>query len=403
MPESMSPSPWWMQSPLAVGPEGLTLDGHPLRALAAQHGTPLYAYSARRIRAAVADLKAILDATGLPWRIHYACKANRFGPVLALMRESGVGLDTCSPREVQRALAHGFRPDQLSFTGSYLSERDLDALVAAGVHVNLDARSLLRRYGARVPAGTAVGLRLDPGVLVSYDDNPKVAYANTKFGVLPGDVPEYIDLAGQAGLVVDTLHMHLGWGLPRRSLDRVDAALAWLAATAARFPQITTLNLGGGLGARRKEDDEPLMPADLVASIRRHLGPLGRTIAVEPGTLLVDAAGVLVVEVTCINTKGPATWIGVNAGHAINVYAAHYGLPGQLVHVGHPLMPPAEGPIHIAGHINEANDVFARDVSLPPTAEGDLLALIPAGAYGTSMASDHCLRGEFQEILVDTP
>ena len=396
----MNTPPWWLQDPLSAGSSGLTLDGHALRALARQHGTPLYAYSARRIRASVASLKETLEATGLPWRIHYACKANRFGPILGLMRDCGVGLDACSPREVQRALAHGFRPGQISFTGSYLSERDLDALVASGVHVNLDARSLLRRYGARVPAGTPVGLRLDPGVLVSYDDNPKVAYANSKFGVLPDDVPEYIALAHAAGLVVDTLHMHLGWGLPRRSLDRVESALAWLAGIVAAYPHITTLNLGGGLGARRKQADDPLMPEDLVEAIRRHLGPLGRTIAVEPGTLLVDAAGVLVVEVACVNQKGPVTWVGVNAGHAINVYAAHYGLPGQLVHADRPLDPPA-ATVSIAGHINEANDVFAQGVALPAVEEGDLLALLPAGAYGTSMASDHCLRGEFQEILID--
>jgi diaminopimelate decarboxylase len=141
------------------------------------------------------------------------------------------------------------------------------------------------------------------------------------------------------------------------------------------------------------------MPDAWAALLRRHLAPLGHTIACEPGTLLVDHAGVLVVEVNTIEDKGGVTWIGVDAGHNVNLNAAHYGLPIEIVSVRQPLAPPS-AVYAVAGNINEAGDVFARGVALPPVREGDLLAFLPAGAYGSSMASNHCMRGFAKEVAI---
>lgn len=393
-------APWWEDDVLRAGPDGLTVDGHPVAALAAQHGTPLYVYSARAVRRQVATLRGALATVGAPWRIWYALKANRFPPLLAVLRAEGdVGVDACSPREVERALASGFAPAEVSFTAGMLSDRDLDRVAAAGVHVNLDSRSALRRYGARVPRGRRVGLRLDPGVATGYGDSDKLAYGKTKFGFLPEDLGDALDAAHAAGLVVDTLHVHFGWGLPASALPAVDAGLARLAALARELPDLAVVNVGGGLGARLREADAPLPLESWAAALARHLAPLGVTVACEPGTLLVARAGLLVVRVNTVERKGPVTWVGVDAGHAVNVYAAHYGLPLEIVAVERPAAA-ATQVVHVAGHVNEANDVFARDRALPPVAEGDLLAFFPAGAYGSAMASDHCLRGEFGEVLV---
>ncbi len=100
-----------------------------------------------------------------------------------------------------------------------------------------------------------------------------------------------------------------------------------------------------------------------------------------------------------VEPRRSGLWIGVDAGHAVNVFAAHYGIPMARIPVAEPLRP-ATVRAHLAGNINEANDVFARDALLPALAEGDLLAFFPAGAYGASMASDHCLRGVPTEVLV---
>jgi diaminopimelate decarboxylase len=385
---------------LSCGAGGLELDGHSVAELAAAHGTPLYAYALAEVRRATFGLRRALAATGLPARIYYALKANRFAPVVATLHAEGdIGIDACSPREVDLALESGFAPGDISVTASMPSNRDLESFVARGAHVNLDSLSSLTRYGERAPRGSRIGLRVDPGVAAGWGLDPKLSYANSKFGLTPAAAAAAIERAHGWGLVVDTLHMHLGWGLQESALEAFRQALTMLAALARATPTVDTINVGGGLGARRREEDRPLPLDAWTGAIAEVLGPLGCEVACEPGTLLVDSAGILVVEVTTVEEKAGVVWVGVDAGHNVNVYAAHYGLPIEVVHVARPCAP-AEACYRVAGNINESNDVFAREVALPCVREGDLLALLPAGAYGASMSSDHCLRGDVKEVAV---
>ncbi len=398
--EPEPPRPWWWGEAFGAGPAGLTFDGIPLADLARAHGTPLYLYSRASVRRRLGALREALASTGRPSLVYYAVKANRFPPILQALRAEGdVGIDACSPRELELALASGFRPEEVSVTGSMPSNRDLDAFAAHRVHVNLDSLSALRRYAARVPRGTRVGLRLDCAVEVGYGCDPKLAYGNTKFGIAHEDFERALACAREGGLVVDTLHVHCGWGLQVNALPQVDWLFATMASFARRVEGLRVVNVGGGLGARRSARDQPLPLPAWADALRTHLAPLGVTLACEPGTLLVDWAGVLVVEANTVEPKKGRVWVGVDAGHNINVYMAHYGIPVEIVHVARPLAP-AEATYAVAGNINESNDVFAPAAPLPRVEEGDLLALLPAGAYGTSMASDHCMRGFPREVAL---
>jgi diaminopimelate decarboxylase len=370
-----------------------------LAALARRAGTPLYVYDRGVVRGQVARLREALAGVGCQWRIHYAMKANRHPDILACIRAEGdVGIDACSPREVALARETGFAAAEISATAGMLSDRDLAAFAEAGVHLNLDTLSAIRRFGRLARPGSRIGLRLDPGVAIGYDGNPKLAYGNGKFGFAEGTVPAAVEAAAAAGLVIDTLHLHCGWNLQRSALPGFERALALLARTAGRVG-VETINVGGGLGVRYRPEDQPLGVEEWAGALKRHLGGLGVTVACEPGTYVVAEAGLLLVEVNTVERRGDTTWIGVDAGHNVNVYAAHYGIPLRIALVGRD----AGGPCRrysVAGNINEANDVFARDILLPDIREGDLLAFTPAGAYGSSMASDHCLRGWAGEIAV---
>jgi diaminopimelate decarboxylase len=393
-----APAPWWLGDALGVGPRGLELDGVPLAPLAAKHGTPLYVYGARTLRRRIGELTGALARTGAPYRIHYAMKAARFAPLLDVLRDAGVGIDACSPREVERAIAAGFAPTQVSVTTAMPSNRDLERFAAAGVHVNLDTRSALRRW-ARVAGRRSVGFRVNPMARVGWGDDPKLSYGDAKFGF---DAESVLDAAREAaslGLSVDELHVHAGWGLQARAAPVMSAVFSRLADLARAIPSVRTINLGGGLCFRQRAEDEPLPLATWADLVRAHVAPTGCTVACEPGTFIAASAGVLVAEVNTVETRRSGTWVGIDAGHNVNCYAAHYGIPLAILSVARPLAPPA-GPVHVAGNINEANDVFARAASLPKLHEGDLVALYPAGAYGASMASDHCLRGLPAEVLV---
>jgi diaminopimelate decarboxylase len=392
--------PWWWGEPFGLGPSGLTLDGHAVADLARVHGTPLYLYSRGELRSALRRLRRALTTTGARTRIYYALKANRFPPLLETLRAEGdVGLDACSPREVDFALAAGFGPDEISVTASMPSNRDLEAFAARGVHVNLDSLSSLKRFGARAPRGTRVGLRLDCAIEVGYGSDPKLVYGNTRFGIAHEAFDEALAVARAAGLFVDTLHVHCGWGLQEGALSKLVWLFRSLAGFARRVEGLEMVTVGGGLGARRRAADRPLEPEPWAAELGEALGSLGVTLACEPGTLLVDRAGLLVVEANTIEEKAGITWLGVDAGHNVNVYVAHYGIPIEIVHVADPLAP-APVTYAVAGNINESNDVFAWRAALPRTREGDLLVLLPAGAYGSSMASDHCLRGAPREVAL---
>jgi diaminopimelate decarboxylase len=393
--------PWWHTDPLGADERGLLLDGCAVAPLARQHGTPLYVYSAESILRRLGEIRAALTENELPSKIFYAMKANRFRPVLDLLRgDGGVGIDACSPREAELARESGFLPEEISVTGSMLSNRDLDAFARLGVHVNLDTRSALERWAA-TSGSRSVGLRLDPEVSAGWGDSPKVSYGRSKFGVSSEQVGDVFELASSLGLEVDTLHVHVGWGLQESALDTLDSVYARMAALVKAHGRVHTVNVGGGLCARHREEDRPLPVRAWARLLSRHFGPLGVTVACEPGTGLLADAGLLVVEVNTVDVRRGQLWVGVDAGHNLNVYAAHYGIPHAIIHVGNPLGP-TRTEVVVAGNINESCDVFARAALLPEVREGDLLALFPAGAYGTSMASDHCMRGRVGEVLVDS-
>lgn len=392
--------PWWQHESLTAGHLLLEMDGVPLAELAQQHGTPLYVYSRATIQRQLHHLlTALADVTG-QFAIFYAMKANRFPGVLQAVRAvPGAGVDTCSPREVEAALAAGFPPELISFNAGMLSTRDLAHVAARGVYCTLDSFSALRRYGPLVLSGTRVGLRFNPGTAAGYGDNRKTVYGNAKFGFEPEECQEALRVARSAGLEVDSAHMHIGWGLQEEAAGQLEQAFMRLASVARQIPALRSVNVGGGLGGRFRASDRPLSLATWQQLIARHLAPLGATIACEPGTFVAAPAGILLAEVNTVEERRGTRWIGVDAGYAINPCPALYGIPIEIVPLHEPLAEPTSR-CTVAGHINEAYDIWARDYPLPALAEGDLLGILPAGAYGASMASDHCLRGQVTEVMV---
>jgi len=145
-----------------------------------------------------------------------------------------------------------------------------------------------------------------------------------------------------------------------------------------------------------------------LALLENLLEPLRQTnktvrIVCEPGTRIVADAGILVAEVTTIEQRDKITWVGLNAGYNVNCYKAYYDVPLTIMLANCPSVPEQElKKYHIAGNINESRDMFAIDEKLPPLKEDDLLSFFPCGAYGSSMMSNHCMRGdaEVREVLV---
>ncbi|MDP0501498.1 MAG: diaminopimelate decarboxylase [Verrucomicrobiota bacterium JB022] len=393
---------WWQRRDLAFGHEGLALAGQPLAELAEQEGTPLYVYSLARIREKVRQLQQALSTVDAARRLYYAMKSNRHPSILRLLaEETTVGIDACSPGEVRRALECGFVPERISFTGYAVSRSDWRQLLAyPGLRINCDGLSALREVGRQAP-GRRLGLRLDPALGVGYRGNRLVEYSGTapaKFGIRADDLPKAREIAEEHGLVVEGLHCHAGCGYLGPQLEQWSTVLACVASCAAAFPALRYVNLGGGLGTPRQQGDERLDLAVWAEVVQRHFGGRGLEICFEPGDFLVKDAGVLILEVASIDHKAGVTFVGLNGGFNLHPEPAYYDLPLPAVPVA-----PREGAwraVTLTGNINEALDVWARDLPMPPLEIGDRVALLHAGGYGAAMSSQHCLRGEFSEYVL---
>jgi diaminopimelate decarboxylase len=400
--------PWWARPGLEPDAGRLTIAGRDAEGLALDHGTPLFVYDLRRFAENAERLLGALARTGLRHRLRFALKANPDPRVLAVLRPL-VGIDACSPGEVERALETGWPAGEISVTATNLSDRDLDAILPTGAHLNLDAVSQVERAGRRLEAlglpPRPIGLRINPGAGVGY--NERLAYSGarpTKFGIYPDRVDEAVATAARHGLPIDTVHVHAGSGWLGDGIDAFEASLATVAGVARRLiadgQPIAEVNVGGGLGVPARADERPVNPDAYAAAIARQLGDLGVVVASEPGDYLAKDTAILLAEVVTVEERAGTTFVGLDMGWNVNCSHFIYGYAQELV-----LCRAADAPrtvtVTVAGHINEAGDLFAEDYPMPPVVEGDIVALLNAGGYHQAMSSTHCLRPHAPALFLE--
>jgi len=400
--------PWWVRRGLGIDRDRLTIAGRDADSLARQHGTPLFVYDRRRFAENAERLVDALDRAGLDHRVRFALKANPEPAILEVLRPL-VGIDACSPGEVIRALDCGWTAAEISYTGTNLSNRDLDVLLDAGVHLNLDAVSQIERVGRRVHADgrprRPIGIRFNPGAGAGY--HPGLAYSGeraTKFGIYADRLDEAVDAARRHGLPIDTIHVHAGSGWLAEGLTAFEEVLARVAVVtrrllAAGLP-ITEVNVGGGIGVPARAEERPVDPDAYAHAIACHLGDLGVAVACEPGDFIAKDAAILLGEVVTIEERAGTTFVGLDFGWNVNSSYFIYRYAQEFVPCLAPASPRRER-VTVAGHINEAGDVFAEDYPMPRVEEGDILALLNAGGYHQAMSSTHCLRPHAEAIYLD--
>jgi diaminopimelate decarboxylase len=391
---------WWARPGLDVREGRLEIAGRDAERIARDHGTPVYVHDLAIVREQAQRLRDAMDAAGLRARVRFALKAQRDPVFLGFLRSEApfVGMDVCSPGETEWALEHGWAPEEVSFTGTNVSERDLDRLLATGVHLNLDLLSQLERFGRRSP-GTTCGIRVNPGIGASYLGGNETLYAGsgpTKFGVLPDQLEDAVAIARRHDLTIDTVHYHSGYLYMTESIPVVEEAARRAAEMVERLRAlgcpIGEVNTGGGLGVRFRPTDTGLDVGAWAQALARQLGGLDVVVATEPGEYLAKHAGTLLAEVVTVEDRGGgAMFAGLDAGWNAANEAFVYSIPYAPI-----LCRAADAaPTHrytITGHINEGNDIFAADVPLPEVREGDVIAIPNVGSYNLSMASHHCMR-----------
>jgi diaminopimelate decarboxylase len=407
----LTAAPWWVRPGLDIEDGRLRICGQDAEDLARRHGTPLFVYDRQRFAENARRLQAALARTDRPHVVRFALKANPLPEVLAVFRGLGrpgspdsIGIDACSPGEVERALENGWRADEISYTGTNVSDRDFDVILRHGVHVNLDAISQIERYGRRAP-GTAVGIRIDPGTGAGYNEH--LHYAGdrpTKFGIGLERLEDALAAAGRHDLAIDTVHFHAGsgWladglaGFERALLRAVEA----VGTLRAAGHEIREVNVGGGLGAPARQEEHAVDLDAYAAVLAGHLGPLGVTIACEPGDYLTKDAAILLGEVVTVERRRDVTFVGLDIGWNVNCSYFIYRFAQEFV-VCRAADAPRSEIVTVAGHINEAGDVFADDYPIAPVQEGDMIATLNAGGYHQAMSTTHCLRPTGTALFLD--
>ena len=211
--------------------------------------------------------------------------------------------------------------------------------------------------------------------------------------------------AARHDLTIDTIHFHAGSGwLGEKRLAAFESALVRVADIVASLiadgHRIGEVNAGGGLGVPARPAERPVDLDAYAAVIARHLGPLGVAVGCEPGDFIAKDTAILLGEVVTVEDRSATRFVGLDLGWNVNCSYFIYRYAQEIV-VCRAADAPRTEIVTVAGHINEAGDVFTEDYPLQPVAEGDIVAILNAGGYHEAMSSTHCLRPMAGAIFLD--
>lgn len=377
----------------------------PLAAIAAGIGTPTYVYSTATLRRHARVFKRAL--AGLDFLACFAVKAAPNLAVLGVFASEGFGFDIVSRGELHRALLAGGDPQKIVFSGVGKRRDELQAALKAGIlEFNCESEEELRQLDkvARQRGVSApVAIRVNPQVDAKTHPYIATALATSKFGIPASRAREAYRLAASLrNLRVTGVACHIGSQIAEVE-PFVQAALK-LRELVGRLRKdghdIRHVDVGGGLGVPYGDGTEPVSPQVYGKALSEALRGLDAKVLLEPGRLLVGNAGILLTRVL-LRKQGAGSRkfavidAGMNDLMRPALYDAHHGL--EVVEK------PRRGAevVDVVGPVCESADVLARRRKLPPLAEGDLLAVRTAGAYGMAMASQYNGRPRPAEVLVD--
>jgi diaminopimelate decarboxylase len=398
----------WLKGPLENRGGELYFDGVSAADLAEAFDTPLYVISESRIRDNYRRLYNALTRNYEKIRVYYAVKANSNLAVLKILEKESACVDAVSPGEVFMALTTGFPSSRILFTGTSVRSDELKFLADSNITVNVDSLSQLDRL-LEIKVPEVLSVRVNPEIGAGHHDHCITAGKSTKFGLWENDAVNAYKKAKEAGVERFGIHMHVGSGV--LDVDPFVLALDKLLNVAKRVHDevgvsFEFVDMGGGIGVPYKPEDKELdltLVSEKVLSLfKRRIDEYGLGepfFCVEPGRYLVCDASILLTRVNTVKATPFKRFAGVDAGFNTLVRPAMYGSYHHVL-VANKLNAPEEETYDVAGPVCESGDLLAKDRRLPKVEEGDLLAVLNAGAYGYAMSSQYNARPRAAEVMV---
>ncbi len=359
----------------------------------------------KQLNAYVYDRDTVVDAANKLQamknidRVLYAVKANFNVELIRAIAATGVDFECVSPGEVEwlEAAIPGLDLERILFTPNFAPKDEYQWAMDKGLLVTLDNLYPLQAW-PELFSGKSIFVRIDPGQGRGHHEHVKTAGVHSKFGVPRFEIGEFAALADKAGAKVIGIHAHSGSGILDPNNWR--SVAAELVLVAEQFPDVKTIDLGGGLGVPEKPGDKPFDLARLdetLAEIRETYPQF--KLWLEPGRFFVARGGVLLTRCTQTKGKGEMRYVGVGTGMNSLIRPALYGSYHEIVNLTQADTAPSEL-VTVVGPICETGDRLGSDRLLPPTKEGDVILIANAGAYGRVMSSQYNLREITQEIVI---
>jgi len=378
---------------------GFKIQGVAVDELAKTFGTPLYVYDARKIIDQVKTLQRAFS--GVRLKIKYAAKALTNISILKLVRQAGAGVDVVSIFEAKLALHAGYLPSEIMFTPNGVGFDEIQLGVELGLTINLDNLPILEKFGKTYGAGYPCGIRLNPHIMAGGNLKISTGHSYSKFGISVQQLPQILEVVKRYNINIQSLHIHTG-----SEINDVDVYLMMadvLFDIAKNFPQLKSLDFGGGFKVKYKEGDKitdiDRLGSELSNAINQYCKKEGRDLElwIEPGKFIVSEAGYLIARANVVKETPTVTFVGLDTGlnHLLRpmMYDAYHEIVNGSNTSGEMKQ------YNIVGNICET-DTLGAERQMHLASEGDLIVIKNAGAYSFTMASNYNSRPRPAEVMI---
>ncbi len=373
--------------------------------LLSEFGSPLYVYNESILRERCREMVNLI--TDVPFQMNYSIKANSNLELLKIIRQEGSWADAMSPGEIHILLEAGFKPEEIFYVGNNVSRDEMLYAIEKGVMVSVDSISQLVQFGNVNPGGK-VSVRFNPGVGAGHHEKVVTGGDKTKFGVNVEYISEMKEILKKYNLKLIGINQHIG-SLFMDGENYIQGVKA-LLSVADKFDDLEFVDFGGGFGIpyHKQDGEQRLELKEFQKKINNILfqwaveNNRNVTFKIEPGRYIAAECGVLLGTVYALKQNALTRYAGSDIGfntlirpamydswHDIEVYKKD-GCADNAVNEK----------VTVVGNICETGDILAKERMLPSLAEGDILAVIDAGAYGYSMCSNYNGRLRPAEVLI---
>ncbi|HAT8672565.1 TPA: bifunctional aspartate kinase/diaminopimelate decarboxylase [Legionella pneumophila] len=380
---NVRPTPWW------------EIERDRLLTTSAIH-SPCYVYHSPTQATRARQLSALESIDSL----FYAIKANPFPSILKTLEKEGIGFECVSIQELELVLKlfPNIKKERILFTPNFAPKSEYEFALQTGCYVTIDSLYPLENW-PELFKDREVIVRIDPGTGAGHHKHVSTGGNESKFGITQNDISKILSLTKVNHIKVIGLHAHSGSGILSTDLWQQTAVM--LASLTDQFPEVRSINLGGGLGIVEKPGQHPIDFAALDAQLMAVKSQYpGLAIWLEPGRFFVAESGVILAKVTQCKEKGKVKFIGIETGMNSLIRPSLYGAYHEIVNLTR-LHEEKAGFAHIVGPICESGDTLGYDRLLPVTREGDVILIANTGAYGHCMSSHYNLRPPAQEIVLE--